>query len=182
MSRSHDETSGAGPGSAASGRPRPDFGASSGADRKLCVICSKGSLDMAYPGLILSNAALGEGIETHMFFTFWGFDIIRTATMGSLSFTPLGNPAAHMPNAVSGLPGMQAVATRMMQRKIEALEVPPVPEMLADIKEAGGHLWACHMSMEMNGLTLDDLYEGVDGVLSASDFIDISAGAQTLFI
>lgn len=137
---------------------------------------------MAYPGLILANAALGEGVETHLFFTFWGYDIIRTDTMASLGFTPLANPAAHMPAVVSGLPGMQAVATRMMRRKIEALDVPPVPEMLDDIKDAGGHLWACHMSMEMNGLTLDDLYPRLDGVLNASAFIDISAGAQTLFV
>lgn len=182
MSRAGESGHAPAPPPGAPARPRPDFGSGTQVDRKLCVICSKGSLDMAYPGLILSNAALGEGIETHMFFTFWGFDIIRTATMGSLSFTPLANPAAHMPNAVSGLPGMQAVATRMMQRKIEALEVPTVPEMLADIKEAGGHLWACHLSMEMNDLSLDDLYDGVDGVLSASDFIELSAGAQTLFI
>ena len=163
-------------------RPIPSFDAAPGTDRKLCIICSKGSLDMAYPGLILGNAALGEGIETHLFFTFWGFDVIRTATMGSLQFTPLANPAAHMPNAVSGLPGMQAMATRMMQRKIGALEVPTVPEMLEQIKDAGGHLWACRMSMDMNGLTLEDLYDGVDGVLNASEFIEISAGAQTLFI
>ncbi|HSJ26665.1 MAG TPA: DsrE/DsrF/DrsH-like family protein, partial [Acidimicrobiia bacterium] len=52
--------------------PVPAFADDLEVTRKLCIICSKGSLDMAYPGLVLANAALGEGIETHLFFTFWG--------------------------------------------------------------------------------------------------------------
>ena len=79
--------------------------------RKLAIICSKGNLDMAYPGLILANAALGEGVETHLFFTFWGFDMINKATMGDLKFTMLGNTATHMPQGLGGLPGMTAMAT-----------------------------------------------------------------------
>ena len=60
---------------------------------------------MAYPGLILANAALGEGVETHLFFTFWGFDMITKTTMGDLKFTMLGNTATHMPQGLGGLPG-----------------------------------------------------------------------------
>lgn len=161
--------------------PVPSFD-DDASDRKLCLICSKGSLDMAYPGLILANAALGEGIETHLFFTFWGFEIINKKTMGNLQFSPVGNPATHMPTAVSGLPGMQAMATRMMRQQIAALDVPPVPEMLDMIHAAGGHLWACRMSADMMKLTRDDLYPGVEGIISATDFIELSAGAQTLFI
>jgi len=163
-------------------RPKPVFDDEASADRKLAIICSKGSLDMAYPGLILANAALGEGIETHLFFTFWGFEIIRKKTMGDLQFSPVGNPATHMPAAVSGLPGMQSMATKMMRQKIAKLDVPPIPEMLDLITAAGGHLWACRMSADMHELTLDDLYAGVEGILSATDFIELSAGAQTLFI
>ena len=64
----------------------PSFGEEE-SGRKLAIICSKGNLDMAYPGLILANAALGEGVETHLFFTFWGFDMINKKTMGDLKFT-----------------------------------------------------------------------------------------------
>jgi len=161
-------------------RPVPSF--DDGPDRKLCIICSKGSLDMAYPGLILANAALGEGIETHLFFTFWGYEIINKKTMAELQFSPVANPATHMPTAVSGLPGMQGVATRMMRKQIAELDVPAVPEFLEMITEAGGHLWACRMSADMNKLTQDDLYDGVEGIISATEFLDISEGAQTLFI
>ncbi len=152
------------------------------AGRKLAIICSKGSLDMAYPGLVLANAALGEGIETHLFFTFWGFDMINKETMGHLQFTPLGNPATHMPPMLMGLPGMTAFATHMMRKQIEGIDVPDVPEFLEMITDAGGHLWACRMSADMMHLDEEDLYDRVEGIISASDFIDISEGAQTIFI
>ena len=150
--------------------------------RKLAIICSKGSLDMAYPGLVLANAALGEGIETHLFFTFWGFDMINKETMGHLKFTPVGNPATHMPQMLMGLPGMTAFATHMMKKQIEGIDVPDVPEFLEMISDSGGHLWACRMSADMMHLDEADLYERVEGIISASDFIDLSEGAQTIFI
>jgi peroxiredoxin family protein len=134
-------------------------------DRKLTIICSKGSLDMAYPGLVLANAALAEGIEVHMFFTFWGFDIINIGTMGHLKFTPVGNPATHM-----------------MKRQIEGIDIPDVPEFLEMITDAGGHLWACRMSADMMHIDEDQLYDRVEGIISASDFMELSEGAQIIFI
>ena len=160
----------------------PSFEDEKAVDRKLCIICSKGSLDMAYPGLVLANAALGEGIETHLFFTFWGYDIINKNTMGHLKFTPVGNPATHMPTMVMGLPGMTAFATHMMKKQIEGIDIPDVPEFLDLITAAGGHLWACRMSADMMHLTDADLYEGVEGIISATDFIELSDGAQIIFI
>lgn len=151
-------------------------------DRKLAIICSKGSLDMAYPGLIMANAALGEGVETHLFFTFWGFDMINKATMADLKMTMLGNPATHLPQGLGGLPGMTAMATSRLRKSIADLDVPEVPDFLEQIVASGGHLWACRMSADMNHLTEEDLYEEVEGIISASDFIDKTEGAQLLFI
>ena len=162
--------------------PVPVFDDAGSEGRKLCIICSKGSLDMAYPGLVLANAALGEGIETHLFFTFWGFDIINKETMGHLQFTPVGNPATHMPPALMGLPGMTAFATHMMRKQMEGIDVPGVPEFLQMITDAGGHLWACRMSADMMHLEEDDLYDRVEGIISAADFIEISEGAQIIFV
>lgn len=150
--------------------------------RKLAIICSKGSLDMAYPGLILANAALGEGVETHLFFTFWGFDMITTSTMADLKFTPLGNTATHLPQGLGGLPGMTHLATSKLRKAIADLDVPDVPELLEQIVASGGHLWACQLSADMNHLTAEDLYDEVEGIISASDFIEKTAGAQLLFI
>lgn len=160
----------------------PDFDDPEAAGRKLAIICSKGTLDMAYPGLVLANAALGEGVETHMFFTFWGFEIINKKTMGDLKFTLLGNPATHLPQGLGGLPWMTAMATAKMKKSIADLGIPEVPEFLEQIVASGGHLWACRMSADMNHLGIDDLYDGVSAIISAADFIEMTAGAQILFI
>ncbi|MEI2826424.1 MAG: DsrE/DsrF/DrsH-like family protein [Dermatophilaceae bacterium] len=167
----------------------PSFDDPASSGRKLAIICSKGNLDMAYPGLILANAALGEGVETHLFFTFWGFDMINKATMGDLKFTFVGNTAMHMPGHSSGihhmlgaLPGATAGATAMMKKMIADLDVPEVPEFLELLTASGCHMWACRMSADMNKLTEDDLYDGVEAIISASDFIEITEGAQLLFI
>ncbi|NQW32021.1 MAG: DsrE/DsrF/DrsH-like family protein, partial [Actinomycetales bacterium] len=66
----------------------PSFADDEDTGRKLAIICSKGSLDMAYPAFILGNAALGEGVAVDLFFTFWGFDIINRKTMDHLKFSP----------------------------------------------------------------------------------------------
>ncbi len=152
------------------------------ASRKLAIICSKGNLDMAYPGLVLANAALGEGVETHLFFTFWGFDMILKSRMHDLKFTPLGNTATHMPQGIGGLPGITAMATAKMKRQIAEIGVPEVPEFLEQIVASGGHLWACRMSADMMHIDESDLYEAVEGIISAADFIDKTQGAQLLFI
>jgi peroxiredoxin family protein len=161
-----------------------------GSGRKLAIICSKGNLDMAYPGLILANAALGEGVETHLFFTFWGFDMINKQTMTDLKFSYLGNTAMHppghfgvaMPQGMAGLPGVTSMTTKMMKKQIADLDVPEVPEFLDVISASGGHLWACRMSADMMKLHEEDLYEGVEGIISATDFIELTEGAQLLFI
>jgi peroxiredoxin family protein len=157
--------------------------------RKLAIICSKGNLDMAYPGLILANAALGEGVETHLFFTFWGFDMITKSRMNELKFSPVGNTAMHMPVGdvrvpqwLAPFPGMQPMATKMMKGQINDLGVPDVPEFLEQIVASGGHLWACRMSADMMHLEESDLYDGVEAIINASDFIEKTDGAQLLFI
>jgi peroxiredoxin family protein len=167
----------------------PKFDDDEDTGRKLAIICSKGNLDMAYPGLILANAALGEGVETHLFFTFWGFDMIIKERMNDLKFSPTGNTAMHLPvgdwrvpQALAPLPGMQPMATHMLKKQIAELGVPEVPEFLEIIKASGGKLWACRMSADMNHVTMDDLYDGVDAIINAADFIEMTDGAQMLFI
>lgn len=165
--------------------------------RKLALICSKGNLDMAYPGLILGNAAAGEGVETHIFFTFWGLDIINRKTNANLKFTMIGNTAMHMPDlgnlraglehksmpqAMGRLPGMTAIATRMMKKQMADLEIPEVPEFLDLMAAAGVHMYACRLSFDMMKMIEADLHPAVEGVISAGDFIELSAGAQTIFI
>jgi peroxiredoxin family protein len=166
----------------------PNFDDEAESGRKIAIICSKGNLDMAYPGLIIANAALGEGVETHLFFTFWGFDMITKSRMHDLQFSPVGNTAmhplgdAHIPQALAPIPGMTAMATHMLKKQIAELGVPEVPEFLDQIVAAGGHLWACRMSADLNGLSELDLRQDIEGIISAAQFIELTNGAQLLFI
>ncbi len=167
----------------------PNFGGDEPSGRKMAIICSKGNLDMAYPGLILANAALGEGVEVHLFFTFWGFDMVHKKRQHKLKFSPVGNFAMHlpiggirMPQWLAWIPGMQPFATWYLKHEIDKLEVPNVPDFLDQITAAGGHLWGCKMSADMGGLTMDDLRDDVEDIITAADFIDMTDGAQVLFI
>ena len=166
----------------------PNFDDEAEAGRKIAIICSKGNLDMAYPGLIIANAALGEGVETHLFFTFWGFDMITKSRMNDLQFSPVGNTAmhpvgdSHIPQALAPMPGMTAMATHMLKKQIADLGVPEVPDLLEQIVAAGGHLWACRMSADLNKLTESDLRDDVEGIISAAEFVEKTNRAQLLFI
>ncbi len=155
-------------------------------DRKLCIICSKGTLDMAYPGLVLANAALMEGIDVTMFFTFWGLDMINKRKMDKLKFLPVGNSSMPIPTVIGGLPGMSGMATAVMKKEIEKLDFPPVSEFLEMISDAGGKLYGCKMSIDMFEdffmMKEEDIFERVDAVVGATDFMEMSEGAQIIFI
>lgn len=150
--------------------------------RKVAIIISKGTLDMAYPGLILANAARMSGIDAMIFFTFWGLDVVNKARVDKLHVATVGNPSMHMPTMLGGLPGMEAFATRMMRNGIAKLDIPPVREMLRTLKDSGAELYGCALAMEMFKLKKEDLVSEVDDVISAMDFFDKSAGAQIIFI
>jgi peroxiredoxin family protein len=164
-------------------------------NRHVAFICSKGDLDMAYPALIMGWAALGNGIDVTIFFTFWGMDMIRKTRQDHLELAPVGNTAMKMsmmgikgadnlgiPNFVGGLPGMTAVATKLMKDKMKQLGVPPVGEYLQMLVDGGAKLYACKMSVDMMELTKDDFVDGVQDIVTASDFMDMTDGAQILFI
>lgn len=159
----------------------PDFG-DDDKQRKIAFVCSKGSLDMAYPALIMASGALEQGVETHIFFTFWGMDMINKKTMSKLGFSPVGNPATHMPAALAPIPGIQAMATKQLKKSLEELKVPDVPSFLEHLSDMGCKLWACKMSVDMFDLTEDGMTPLLDGVLNVSDFIELIEDAQTFFI
>jgi peroxiredoxin family protein len=158
----------------------PDFGDDE--DRKIAFVCSKGTLDMAYPALIMASGALEQGVETHIFFTFWGMDMINKKTMGNLKFTPVGNTATHMPMALTPLPGVTTMATKKMKKQMEDLDIPDVPTFLQHLSDMGCHLWACKMSVDMFDLDEDGMIDELDGILNVSDFIELIDGAQTMFV
>ncbi|NIM93960.1 MAG: hypothetical protein GTO18_09650 [Anaerolineales bacterium] len=162
--------------------------------RKMAFICSKGNLDMAYPALVMGWAALGNGIDVTLFFTFWGLDLIRETRVDNLEIAPVANTSMKMtmmgvpgdnmgiPNIMGALPGMTAFATSLMKKKMDDLEVPPIREYLQMMIDGGANLYGCKMSVDMFDLTMDDFIPGVKDIVTASDFMDITEGAQIIFI
>lgn len=149
---------------------------------RIAIIVSKGTLDMAYPGLILANAARMSGIEATLFFTFWGLDIVTEKSIDDLHVPTVGNPSMHIPTMVGGLPGMESLATSMMKKQMEKLDIPPVRELIEILHDSGAKLYACQMAMDMFKRTREELVPQVDDVISAMDFFDEAAGAQVIFI
>ena len=98
---------------------------------------SKGSLEGVYPGLIMANGARMEGIEADLFFTFFGLDAIRKDRHEHIKVATVGNPGLHMPTLLGALPGFSALATKMMQRQMEKLDIPPIPEFVELIADSG---------------------------------------------
>jgi peroxiredoxin family protein len=148
---------------------------------KVSIVISKGSLEGVYPGLIMANGARMEGIEVDVFFTFFGLDAIRKNRQESIKVATVGNPGMHLPTLVGALPGFSALATRMMQRKMEALDIPPVPEFVELIADSGARLYACKATVDMFGLTMDDFVPQVEAVLTVGDFYGLAAGGQIIF-
>jgi peroxiredoxin family protein len=165
-----------------------------GNNRHIAFICSKGALDMAYPALVMGWAALGNGIDVTIFFTFWGLDLINKARVDHLEIAPVANPSMKMsmmgvktgnlgiPNVMGVLPGMTAFATALMKDKMAKLQVPVVREYLQMLVDAGAKLYACKMSVDMMDLKPDDFVDGVQGIVTAGDFMDMTDGAQIIFI
>jgi len=148
----------------------------------LSIIVSKGTLDMAYPGLIMANAARMSGIDATLFFTFWGLDVITENRIDHLHVPTVGNPSMHIPTMLGGLPGMESIASALMKKQMEKLDIPPVREMIEILSDSGARLFACQMAMDMFKRTKEDLVPQVQDVITAMDFFEESAGAQVLFI
>ncbi|MFO0563211.1 MAG: DsrE/DsrF/DrsH-like family protein [Polyangiales bacterium] len=149
--------------------------------RKVAIISSHGGLDEAYPALILANAARQSGIDAFIFFTFWGLDVITESKVDHLHVNIAGNPNAGMPTMLGGLPGMEALAAKMMKKQMEELELPTVREMLQILDESGAELYACELAMKMFKREKKDLVSQVKDVITAGDFYDLSEGAQVIF-
>ncbi|HQQ94288.1 MAG TPA: DsrE/DsrF/DrsH-like family protein [Bacteroidia bacterium] len=152
--------------------------------RKMMIILSKASLDNVYAAFILANGARSEGIEAEVFFTFFGLEAIHRKKLEHLHVATVGNPAMHIPTMLGGIPGMEAMASTMMKKEMEKLDIPPVHEFLDILQASGVKLWACKLAMDMFHYKKEDLYEGIDDVLTVGGFYERAngIGAHMLFI
>jgi len=135
-----------------------------------------------YPAFMLANTAATMGYEPHIFFTFWGLQVLDKRKVASLKVSPVGNPGMPMPNILGMLPGMTAMATSMLNSKMKKVKMPSIPEMISNAKDLGVKLHACSTTMDVMGVPKENLIPEVDDIIGAATFLQISNGAQTLFI
>lgn len=152
--------------------------------RKMMIILSKATLENVYACFVLANGARMEGIDAEIFFTFFGLESIHKKKLEHLHVATVGNPAMHIPTMIGGLPGMEALATTMMQKEMEKLDMPGIKEFLEILSASGVKLWACKLAMEMFHYKKEDMIDELDGVLTVGDFYKQGEGIGThmLFI
>ena len=154
--------------------------------KRMAIIASKGTLDMAYPPLILASTAAAMDVETMIFYTFYGVDIVNKHKYANLKVAPIANPAmpspVPMPNILGMLPGMTALGTMMMKSMMGKINWRSIPEMMEVCLEMDVKMVACTPTLEMTGLTQADLIEGVK-VGGAADYLDFGLDANiNLFV
>ncbi len=148
---------------------------------KVSIIVSKGSLEGIYPALIMANGARAEGIEVNLFFTFFGLDAVNKKRIEHIKVATVGNPGMHMATLVGALPGMSALATHMMEKKMDALDIPPIDEFIEMIGDTGAGMYACKASVDMFDLDKDDFVEQIDDIITVGEFYEMAAGGQIIF-
>ena len=149
---------------------------------RLLIILSKGTLDMVYPAFMMATTGATMGKEVHMFFTFWGMNAVNKKTYGSMKVAPVGNPGMPMPNILGMIPGMTAMATRMMKGKIAKAKVPSIPDMVKMAKDLGVKLHACSTTLDVMGVSKDMLIPEVDDIVGAATMLELGEGGQIIFV
>lgn len=159
--------------------------------KRLALILSKGTLDQAYPPLVMATTAASMGWDVGIFFTFYGLDVVHKKRLPKLSVSPVGNPAMpppikqiplRVPTFIGALPGMKAAATRMMKGWLGKAKLAPVSELLDIARQLDVRLFACNTTLAVMAVDPDDVIEGVE-FAGAPTFLDFAGDADVqLFI
>jgi peroxiredoxin family protein len=146
------------------------------ATKKMAIIATKGTLDMAYPPFFLGSTAAALGYEVQIFFTFYGLQLLRR-DLSDVKISPLGNPAmpmpVPMPVLVAALPGMESMATMMMKQKMKKKGVAPLEELRALCQEADVKFVACQMTVDLFDFEKSDFIDGIE-FGGASTFLEFA--------
>jgi peroxiredoxin family protein len=156
--------------------------------KKVNIICAKGAIEDVYTTLVLGNGAVMEGIETNIFFTFFGLDAIMKTRLDKLHTGVVGNPALRlpggmrMPTLLGVIPGMEAFTSGMMKSQMAQLDIPPVSEFLDLITAGGGRIYACKLAMDMFKVKKEELDEHVSDILTVGEFYALAGGEGSQII
>jgi peroxiredoxin family protein len=146
--------------------------------KRMTIIATKGTLDMAYPPLILASTAAAFGWEVTVFHTFWGLEILHEERSKELRLSSVGNPNTPLPNVLAALPGMDRLTTTMMRRSIDDVGTPTVDELVDICLETGVDLQACQMTADMMDYDETAFYDGVTTGVGAASALSEMAEAD----
>ena len=147
--------------------------------KRMAIIASHGTLDSAYPPMILATTAAAMDMEVAIFFTFYGLNLIHKKKHKKLKVAPIANPAMPMPvpNIIGMIPGMTAMATWMMKRWMKKAHVAPYSELLKEALDAGVRLIGCQMTMDVMGIKKEQLVDGIE-IAGAATFLEFAKDAD----
>ncbi len=143
---------------------------------RMAIIAAHGTLDAAYPPLILATTAAALEMEVAIFFTFYGLELLKKDHIDHLQVAPIANPAMPMPvpNIIGMLPGMTAIATAMMNSMMKKADVSKLSELLEAALEMNVRLIACQMTMGVMGVKKEDLIDGIE-IGGAATFVEYAS-------
>lgn len=151
--------------------------------KKMVIIVSKGTLDMVYPPLILATTAAAMDMEVHLYFTFWGMDLLNKKKIDKLKISSVGNPGLSIPNIIGSIPGMTAIATTMMKKKMKKSNMLTIKEMIKSSSKNGVKIHACSPTMGIMNIKKEDLIPEVTDIIGAATYISHALDADIqLFI
>ena len=149
--------------------------------KSMSIIVTKGSLDWAYPPFILGTTAAAMDVKVSMFFTFYGLQLLNKNL--DLKISPLGNPGMKMPmagmhmampNIISAMPGVDAMATGMMKNLIKKKGVASIEDLRDLAVEADVNMIACQMTMDLFEYKREDMIDG-PSLGGAASYIEVAS-------
>ena len=151
------------------------------ATKKMALIVTKGTLDMAYPPFILASTAAALDYEVQIFFTFYGLQLLRK-DLSAVNVSLLDNPTLSMPTLAKILPGMESMATLMMKNKLKEKGVASLEELRDACLESGVKFVACQMTVDLFDLKPSELIDAA-APGGAATFLEFAGEADiSLFI
>jgi len=156
-----------------------DVEADTGDDQKrMTIIATKGTLDMAYPPLILASTAAAFGWDVTVFNTFWALDVLHEDRSSDLQVSAVGNPSMPMPNALAALPGGDRLATWYMNRELDDADTATIEELVDTSLDMGVELQVCQMTQDLFDYDDEDFYDGVTTGVGAATALEHMADSD----
>jgi peroxiredoxin family protein len=156
-------------------------------DRATIVVFS-GDLDKVLAAFVIATGAAVAGLETSMFFTFWGLCALKKeGVSGSAARTLKEKMFAVMTPAGSKALGVSrmnffGIGAKMLRSMMKEKGIASLEELMDIAKDLGVKIIACTMSMDAMGVSKDELADNLEYGGVATYMADACRSKVTLFV